>query len=187
MDNSLDAKKINENINEQRAVSTGASSSTTYSANIQMAGSVLPGFRNQLWNNVENVLDLIYVKSCELMQLQKVLCKKRDPSVGSTFAELLNETDDGDSPKMQILAYFWPETMKVMKNSLVKASNSSSSTRQTFEGEFPKLARLLNDLWQRLCASANTCLTSDPSITLPNPFHVGSSGDIREILTEFER
>ena len=187
LDNSLDARKINENINEG-VISGGFSSSTNINnPNIQMAGSVLPGFRTQLWNNVENVLDLIDVKSCEIMQLQKVLCKKRDSSLGATFAELLNQVDGGKPQQRQVLSYFWTETLKVMKNGLVKGSSSSSSIRQSFEGEFPKLVRLFNRLWQRLCAAANTCLVSDPTITLPNPFHSGSPEDIREILTEFER
>ena len=151
-----------------------------------MAGSVLPGFRSQLWNNVENVLDFIYNKSCELMQLQKVLCKKRDPTIGATFAELLNQQDE--KPHLvSVLSYFWPESVKVIKSSFVKGTSSSSSIRQTFEGEFPKLVKLFNDLWQRLCAAANSCLVSDPTITMPNPFHSGSSDDVREILTDFER
>ena len=97
----LDARKINESINDKAITSGGISPSVhTSVSNIQMAGSVLPGFRMQLWNNVENVLDFIYTKTCELMQLQKVLCKKRDPSLGATFAELLNHTEAG---KMQQL------------------------------------------------------------------------------------
>lgn len=162
------------------------SSAIANNSNVHMAGSVLPGFRSQLWNNVENVLDFIYNKNCELMQLQKVLCKKRDPTVGATFAELLNQ-DDGKPHLTSVLSYFWPESLKVIKNSFVKGSSSSSSIRQTLEGEFPKLVKLFNDLWQRLCAAANSCLVSDPTISIPNPFHSKSSDDLRDILTDFER
>ena len=187
MDKSFDARKINESINEQGSkYSANSGTGKNSSSNMQMTGSVLPGFRTQLWNNVENVLDYIYTKSCELMQLQKVLCKKRDATLGATFAELLNEEDE-KAKQMQILSYFWPEILKVMRTSLVKGTSSSSSIRQTFEGEFPKLVKLFNDLWQRLCAAANTCLLSDPTITLPNPFRMGSSEDVREILTDIER
>ena len=87
----------------------------------------------------------------------------------------------------QVPKKVWPESLKVIKTSLIKGSSSSSSIRQIFEGEFPKLVKLFNDLWHRLCAAANTCLASDPTITLPNPFHAGSSDDIRNILTDFER
>ena len=120
------------------------------------------------------------------MQLQKVLCKKRDPTVGATFAELLNQYD-GKPHLTSVLSYFWPESLKVIKNSFVKGSSSSSSIRQTLEGEFPKLVKLFNDLWQRLCAAANSCLVADPTITIPNPFHSKSSDDLRNILTDFER
>ena len=183
LDKALDARKINESISSSQMIKNSSISSNS---SIQMAGAVLPGFRSQLWSNVETVLDFVYNKCCELMQLQKVLCKKRDPTVGATFAELLNQNNE-NSHLMSVLSYFWPESLKVIKVSFVKGSTSSSSIRQTFEGEFPKLVKLFNDLWQRLCAAANTCLVSDPTITIPNPFHSGSSNDIREILTDFER
>ena len=183
LDKALDARKINEIISSSQMPN---SSAIANNSNVHMAGSVLPGFRSQLWNNVENVLDFIYNKNCELMQLQKVLCKKRDPTVGATFAELLNQ-DDGKPHLTSVLSYFWPESLKVIKNSFVKGSSSSSSIRQTLEGEFPKLVKLFNDLWQRLCAAANSCLVSDPTISIPNPFHSKSSDDLRDILTDFER
>ena len=201
----LDTRKINESINEQMTASAasvmsggnfGGASSGGSNSSTKLAGSVLPGFRTQLWANVENILDLIFTKSCELMQLQKVLCKKRDPSLGITFAELLlpqergREMDTTVSDKtnrLQVLSYFWSESLKMIKNSLVKGSVSSSSIRQTFEGEFPKLVRLFNDLWQRLCGAANACLETDHSLTLSNPFHSASSNEIRDILTDFER
>ena len=184
----LDARKINESINDKAITSGGISPSVhTSVSNIQMAGSVLPGFRTQLWNNVENVLDFIYTKTCELMQLQKVLCKKRDPSLGATFAELLNHTEGGKMQQLQVLSHFWQESLKAMKGSLMKGSTSSSSIRQSFEGEFPKLVKLFNDLWQRLSTATNTYLVSDPTITVPNPFHSESRKDVRDILTDFER
>merc|ERR1719414_2777659 len=86
LEKALDARKINELISSSQK---GNISSIGSNSNIHMAGSVLPGFRSQLWNNVENVLDFIYNKSCELMQLQKVLCKKRDPTIGATFQNFL--------------------------------------------------------------------------------------------------
>ena len=184
--NGLDVKKINANIDEKKATPGGNIYINTSSINSNMAGSVLPGFRTQLWNNIENVLDLIYVKTSELMQLQMELCKKRDASQGASFAELLYQSEE-QSEKTQVLPYFWSETLKVIKHCLVKGAASSSSIRQSFEGELPKLVRLFNDLWQRLCGAANSCLVSDPAITLPNPFHFESAEDIREILTDFER
>ena len=46
------------------------SSAIANNSNVHMAGSVLPGFRSQLWNNVENVLDFIYNKN--LLSLLKI-------------------------------------------------------------------------------------------------------------------
>jgi hypothetical protein len=60
----------------------------------------MSGFRSILWSNLETVLDLIFSTCCEMMQLQKILCKKRD-LVGNSFFELL------DANQRQVVQLVW--------------------------------------------------------------------------------
>jgi hypothetical protein len=104
---------------------------------------VLLGFRSMLWSNVESLLDVTYNKICEAMQLQKILVKKRDIVLGMNFIELL--PDD----KQNIVENTWKEVLATLMTHLQQSSADSSTVKQSFEGEFPKLIRLFNDLWSR--------------------------------------
>ena len=103
----------------------------------------LLGFRSMLWSNVESLLDVTYNKICEAMQLQKILVKKRDIVLGMNFIELL--PDD----KQNIVENTWKEVLATLMTHLQQSSADSSTVKQSFEGEFPKLIRLFNDLWSR--------------------------------------
>ena len=104
---------------------------------------VLLGFRSMLWSNVESLLDVTYNKICEAMQLQKILVKKRDIVLGMNFIELLPDE------KQNIVENTWKEVLATLMTHLQQSSADSSTVKQSFEGEFPKLIRLFNDLWSR--------------------------------------
>lgn len=135
-------------------------------------------FRGILWNNLETVLDVVYDKSCEVVCLQRLLCKKRDTVTHSLFFELLPEQS------RQLLANFWNGVVKLIDKRLAAATAESNFLRQALEGEYPKLLRLFNDLWSRL-HGVGTEMGRDDS---KNPF-LSSRMDVglRETLCSFER
>ena len=63
------------------------------------------GFRSVLWSNMETVFDVVFTAVCETMQLQKILCKKRD-LLGNSFFELL------DSAKRQVVESVWKQVIE---------------------------------------------------------------------------
>jgi hypothetical protein len=84
--------------------------------------------------------------------------------------------------------------LDVLRQSLEKGSTSSSLMKDTLEGEFPKMMRLFNDLWYRLCHSAVIYLMADPitsnSAQVVNPFHedAGTHQHVRKtVLLTYER
>ncbi|XP_068022999.1 conserved oligomeric Golgi complex subunit 5 isoform X3 [Melanerpes formicivorus] len=57
------------------------------------------------------------------------------------------ETQDGQS---DILYKFWTAVTQTLSSQFQSATDSSMFLKQAFEGEYPKLLRLYNDLWKRL-------------------------------------
>ena len=92
---------------------------------------------------MESLLDVTYNKICEAMQLQKILVKKRDIVLGMNFIELMPDE------KRNIVENTWNEVLNILTTHFQQASADSSTVKQSFEGEFPKLIRLFNDLWSR--------------------------------------
>ena len=136
-------------------------------------------FRSQLWTNIESSLDCIKVVVTEMIQLQKVLYKKRD-QMGVPFAECLT----GDAK--DIVVHVWQGIVQAIETSFKTGCSDSAKTKQTLESEFPKLVRLFNDLWTRLCQATCSSLAADPSIVIKHPFNEDSNA-YREVLTDFER
>jgi hypothetical protein len=197
-------EKVTELLDVQRIVAIAnepAPGSSTATTGGSSSGSAMPGrpsrtmtsstlnvsgFRSILWSNMETVLDVIFSTCCETMQLQKILCKKRD-LMGNSFFELL------DTNKRQVVEMVWNQIVDVLRQTLQKGTSSSSLIKETLEGEFPKIMRLFNDLWYRLCQAALTYLV-DPTASigtqLANPFHeeAGTHQHVREsVLLSYER
>ena len=103
--------------------------------------------RTQLWTNIESCLDVIHTRICRMIQLQKVLCKKKDQS-GLAFSDWLAREWAGDS-RSQIVDHVWKEVMKVVKATFKAGAADSPVTKQAMEAEYPKLVRIFNDLWSR--------------------------------------
>ncbi|XP_067324913.1 conserved oligomeric Golgi complex subunit 5 [Anolis sagrei] len=102
-------------------------------------------FRAALWTNMEKLMDQICAACGQVQHLQKVLSKKRDPVTHVCFIDELAK--DGQS---DILYTFWTAVTQVLSSQFQKATDSSMFLKQAFEGEYPKLLRLYNDLWKRL-------------------------------------
>uniref|UniRef100_A0A6I8QCX2 Conserved oligomeric Golgi complex subunit 5 n=1 Tax=Xenopus tropicalis TaxID=8364 RepID=A0A6I8QCX2_XENTR len=102
-------------------------------------------FRAALWTNMEKLMDQIYASCVQVQHLQKVLTKKRDPVSHVCFIDEIAK--DGHS---DILYKFWSSVTQILSSQFEKATNCSMFLKQAFEGEYPKLLRLYNDLWKRL-------------------------------------
>ncbi|KAM7121282.1 conserved oligomeric Golgi complex subunit 5 isoform 4-T4 [Molossus nigricans] len=102
-------------------------------------------FRASLWTNMEKLVDHICTVCGQVQHLQKILAKKRDPVSHICFIEEI--VKDGQS---EILYTFWNSVTQALYSQFQVATNSSIFLKQAFEGEYPKLLRLYNDLWKRL-------------------------------------
>uniref|UniRef100_A0A8C2V143 Conserved oligomeric Golgi complex subunit 5 n=1 Tax=Chinchilla lanigera TaxID=34839 RepID=A0A8C2V143_CHILA len=102
-------------------------------------------FRASLWTNMEKLMDHICAVCGQVQHLQKVLTKKRDPVSHICFIEEIVKDGQPD-----ILYTFWNSVTQALSSQFHTATNSSMFLKQAFEGEYPKLLRLYNDLWKRL-------------------------------------
>ncbi|KAG6936066.1 component of oligomeric golgi complex 5, partial [Chelydra serpentina] len=102
-------------------------------------------FRAALWTNMEKLMDQICAACAQVQHLQKVLTKKRDPVSHVCFIEEIVKEGQSD-----ILYTFWTAVTQTLSSQFQRATDSSVFLKQAFEGEYPKLLRLYNDLWKRL-------------------------------------
>ncbi|XP_034719072.1 conserved oligomeric Golgi complex subunit 5 [Etheostoma cragini] len=119
-------------------------------------------FRAALWTNLEKLMDQICAACRQVQHLQKVLMKKRDPVTHVCFIDEIIKDGQPD-----ILYTFWNDVTKTLSVEFHRATEASSFLKQAFEGEFPKLLRLYNELWRRLqqySASLQGALTGSGGI-----------------------
>ncbi|XP_048741093.2 conserved oligomeric Golgi complex subunit 5-like isoform X2 [Ostrea edulis] len=114
-------------------------------------------FRASLWTNMEKLMDNIYASCAQVQHLQKVLVKKRDPVTHVCFIEELAKHREG---RVNIMQDFWESITHMLTDEFNNASEASTHLKQAFEGEYPKLLRLYNDLWKRLQQFSITTATS---------------------------
>ncbi|XP_054655848.1 conserved oligomeric Golgi complex subunit 5 isoform X1 [Dunckerocampus dactyliophorus] len=102
-------------------------------------------FRAALWTNLEKLMDQICAACKQVQHLQKVLMKKRDPVTHRCFIDEIIKDGEPD-----ILYTFWTDITNNLREEFHRATEASSFLKQAFEGEYPKLLRLYNELWRRL-------------------------------------
>ncbi|XP_037619001.1 conserved oligomeric Golgi complex subunit 5 [Sebastes umbrosus] len=102
-------------------------------------------FRAALWTNLEKLMDQICAACRQVQHLQKVLMKKRDPVTHVCFIDEINKDGQPD-----LLYTFWTDVTSTLSEEFHRATEASSFLKQAFEGEYPKLLRLYNELWRRL-------------------------------------
>ncbi|XP_071960171.1 conserved oligomeric Golgi complex subunit 5-like [Antedon mediterranea] len=126
------------------------------------ASMPLPGntaaFRATLWTNLEKLMNQIYSACGQVQHLQKVLSKKRDPVTHICFIEELQKESEAS-----ILQSFWESATGILQREFAFAAENSTFIRQAFEGEYPKLLRLYNDLWKRLQQYSSNIVTTQSS------------------------
>jgi hypothetical protein len=122
-------------------------------ANFPSSGNMV-ALRATLWSNLESALDVIVVHAAEAACLQLVLCRRRDSVSHLTFLELLHSAGEGKGHGGAVLAAFWSGAVAALAKGLSTATQDSGFLKQALEGEYPKLLRLFNEMWQRLRASA---------------------------------
>nr|CAB3232560.1 conserved oligomeric Golgi complex subunit 5 [Phallusia mammillata] len=103
-------------------------------------------FRVGLWNNMETLIDQITSVCNQMVHLHKVLLKKRDPITHTLFIDELTKSE-GD---FCFVKSFWEYLTMTLDEELSRSSRASNFVKQAFEGEFPKLLRLYNDLWSKV-------------------------------------
>ncbi|XP_077981435.1 conserved oligomeric Golgi complex subunit 5-like [Glandiceps talaboti] len=129
-------------------------------------------FRATLWTNMEKLMDEIYSACGQVQHLQKVLAKKRDPVTHICFIDaLIKEGHPG------IMQTFWDSVTHILTKEFTIAANSSTFVKQAFEGEYPKLLRLYNDLWRRL-QQYSTDMKSQGMAESPVPNTSLTEGDL---------
>ncbi|XP_054880210.1 conserved oligomeric Golgi complex subunit 5 isoform X2 [Poeciliopsis prolifica] len=122
-------------------------------------------FRAALWTNLEKLMDQICAACRQVQHLQKVLMKKRDPVSHVCFMEEIIKDGQPD-----ILYTFWTDVTGTLSEDFHRATEASSFLKQAFEGEYPKLLRLYNELWRRLqqySTSLQGALTSGGGLDMP--------------------
>lgn len=149
-------------------------------------------WRATLWTRMEHLMDLIYSACGQVHHLQKVLAKKRDPVTHVCFMEELLK--DGNT----CIASFWNSVTSILTQEFSQSAQASTFLKQAFEGEYPKLLRLYNDLWSRLqqfssasnVPSATLVSQMEPSFSLfPAPeddFIISPEQALKNSLAPFE-
>ncbi|XP_027899344.1 conserved oligomeric Golgi complex subunit 5 isoform X1 [Xiphophorus couchianus] len=123
-------------------------------------------FRAALWTNLEKLMDQICAACRQVQHLQKVLMKKRDPVSHVCFIDEIIKQDG----QPDILYTFWTDVTGTLSEDFHRATEASSFLKQAFEGEYPKLLRLYNELWRRLqqySTSLQGALTSSGGFDTP--------------------
>lgn len=105
-----------------------------------------PAFRTMLWSNMEEVMEGVALATNQIVNLQKVLSKKRDPVTHTRFIEELGK----DGKNTQLARLFWQSMSCCLDEELKSATKQSIFIQQAFEGEYPKLMRLYNNLWAKV-------------------------------------
>ncbi|XP_065066714.1 conserved oligomeric Golgi complex subunit 5-like isoform X2 [Rhopilema esculentum] len=126
-------------------------------------------WRAGLWTRMDKLVNKTYELCEKVYHLEKVLAKKKDPVSHSYFIE--NFSEDGRSI---ILNNFWTMAIETLGDGLSRAAQDSTFIKQAFEGEYPKLLRICNDLWARVAQ-----FKSNQSLSAQSNDHViGITADI---------
>ncbi|CAF1077689.1 unnamed protein product, partial [Brachionus calyciflorus] len=133
-------------------------------------------FRAQLWTNMEKLMDFVYDCTSQIYQLQIILEKKKDLITNVHYLEEINFNEifkqkmylyengnvkgyesicacleSSDFKKsIEFMYEQWRLLVQVLTQSIQTACNQSNHIKQTFQNEYPKLLKLVNELWLRI-------------------------------------
>ncbi|CAN8002054.1 unnamed protein product [Ixodes hexagonus] len=135
-------------------------------------------FRAALWTNMDRLVDHV-CQACG--QVGHVLIVGSANCLYKMMAEhsmlLLLELfvlGNGD-----ILRSFWLSVAQTLSDELSKATTESTFLRQAFEGEYPKLLSMFNDLWRRLEQLEGSAPPSQDSTDEPRGHFFGQQEEFR--------
>ena len=180
---SLDIKRITDSSEAGLKVGRGAGPGPGKAA-LPVAGNNA-AFRSSLWANIDSSLEAVHSLMSQLWLLQRLLTKKIDPVTNQPFITIL------ESPN--IVLNNWVKICKIMKDCLFNAQAKSNFVKQTFEGEYPKLVKLYEELWNKLKYTSNQFILSSVHLEIENSTEVDQvifkddmEEGMRESLAQFE-
>ena len=143
-------------------------------------------FRSSLWANIDLALEAVHGHMSQLWLLQRLLTKKLDPVTHQPFITTLQ------SPN--IVLNSWVKICKILKDCLFDAQAKSNFVKQTFEGEYPKLVKLYEELWNKLKYTSNQYILSSVHLEIETStdtidqviFKDEMEDGLRESLSQFE-
>ena len=143
-------------------------------------------FRSSLWANIDLALEAVHGHMSQLRLLQRLLTKKLDPVTHQPFITTLQ------SPN--IVLNSWVKICKILKDCLFDAQAKSNFVKQTFEGEYPKLVKLYEELWNKLKYTSNQYILSSVHLEIETStdtidqviFKDEMEDGLRESLSQFE-
>lgn len=119
-------------------------------------------------------------------QSQRLLTKKVDPVTHQPFITSLK------SPN--IVLNSWNKLCSILKDCLFSAQAKSNFVKQTFEGEYPKLVKLYEELWTKLKYTSNQYILNSVHLEIDGNherieqviFKDDMEDGLRESLAQFE-
>uniref|UniRef100_A0A8V0Y0Q5 Conserved oligomeric Golgi complex subunit 5 n=1 Tax=Gallus gallus TaxID=9031 RepID=A0A8V0Y0Q5_CHICK len=121
--------------------------------------NVVDGYCTVLEENIKNALDIKVLTQPSQTVTRGGPGRAAMPTPGNTAAfraalwtnmEKLMDQICAACGQSDILYKFWTAVTQTLSSQFQSATDSSMFLKQAFEGEYPKLLRLYNDLWKRL-------------------------------------
>ena len=147
------------------------------------AGNNTAAFRSSLWTNIDTAVETVHSHMVQLWLLQRLLCKKVDPVTHQPFIASLSNPN--------IVHTSWDKVCAIIKDCLSTAQAKSNFVKQTFEGEYPKLVKLYEELWTKLKQTSrqytNTLQAEFDGVEVPDfGLHDKMEDSLRDSLAQFE-
>ncbi|KAN0038698.1 hypothetical protein ACTA71_000884 [Dictyostelium dimigraforme] len=119
-----------------------------------------------IWLKFESLIDTLYSSLIQILHLQRVLLKIKDPITHKSLMEVLlikqhqlqqqpQQQQGGTANTQPILiemisTLFWKSILKVLENNLLVAAKSSNIIENTFIREYPKVSKFFLDFIKKL-------------------------------------
>eukprot|EP00040_Diaphanoeca_grandis_P029875 m.175790 g.175790 ORF g.175790 m.175790 type:complete len:775 (+) comp31830_c0_seq1:347-2671(+) len=107
--------------------------------------------RATLWTKMEQFMDIVKDITVQVRHLERVLSKKRDHATQFTYLEELSPNN-----RVSTIETFWSDVMEGLRKEFNKLALESPFIESTFQGEYPKLLRLLSDLCVRIAQQSSS-------------------------------
>jgi len=109
-------------------------------------------WRSTLWQRMAALLDTLQACCIQVVNLHRVLAKKRDPQSYTLFVDTLAAEWGDDEP---VSARFWRELLGWLGGELLASTQQNSFIKATMDSEYPKLLALVQDLVKKQAQNAD--------------------------------